>query len=378
MIVNQGWGLWVFSVWAMTLSLATRSILAMISIALIEFQSHTLWLTTKLSGDVGFETGLALHPREYRSTWGGSREGNIALIIIITTSTSINITTTTTMEDHLATPTSISLAIDMTPLSHSHCPCHHNLYLNCHHHWHHYRCRWPCLVSRPVRWPSKTWWCLLTQKRNNYSGGLMLSSLIDVIIIDDDIMVIFCDCDFHMRSRMMITMIVYHHHWWWWGQYLQGSNSPVWSDPLCICSLWQTSCFLLQVNHNCNSEHPDSYCSSLMFENSSLHRSMPSSFWSVSTIPSSHLMSLPSLINDGWKLLKIFRTFALAVGCDPSASASQLVQCLQVFNLIISSILSHCYLIPQKVPLEQLISHVRLFDHEDKVFLVAQLSTTIW
>ena len=88
-------------------------------------------------------------------------------------------------------------------------------------------------------------------------------------------------------------------------------------------------------------------------------------------------MSLPSLINDGGKLLKIFRTFALAVGCDPSASASQLVQCLQVFNLIISSILSHCYLIPQKVPLEQLISHVRLFDHEDKVFLVAQLSTTL-
>jgi len=43
------------------------------------------------------------------------------------------------------------------------------------------------------------------------------------------------------------------------------------------------------------------------------------------------------------------RTFALAVGCDPSASASQLVQCLQ------------------KVPLDQLISQVRLFDHEDKV-----------
>jgi len=43
------------------------------------------------------------------------------------------------------------------------------------------------------------------------------------------------------------------------------------------------------------------------------------------------------------------RTFALAVGCDPTAAGPDLVECLQ------------------NVPLHQLISQVRLFDHEDKV-----------
>ena len=37
----------------------------------------------------------------------------------------------------------------------------------------------------------------------------------------------------------------------------------------------------------------------------------------------------------------------------------------------------HHYLFPQKVPLEQLISQVRLFDHEDKVLLLVQFSTTL-
>lgn len=36
-------------------------------------QRHYLWQP----GDVGFKTGLALHPGEYRSTWGGSREGDL-------------------------------------------------------------------------------------------------------------------------------------------------------------------------------------------------------------------------------------------------------------------------------------------------------------
>ena len=73
----------------------------------------------------------------------------------------------------------------------------------------------------------------------------------------------------------------------------------------------------------------------------------------------------------------MFRTFALAVGCDPSAAGPDLLECLQVFY--ISTILKNqssrlsplsrfCqYACPQNVPLHQLISQVRLFDHEDKV-----------
>ena len=93
--------------------------------------------------------------------------------------------------------------------------------------------------------------------------------------------------------------------------------------------------------------------------------------------------------------INVFRTFARAVGCDPSAGGSQLVQCLQViFIIIIVIVISLSSLslssksssiiplqlimiitmtlllsnsIPQNAPLNQLISHVRLFDHEDKV-----------
>ena len=93
--------------------------------------------------------------------------------------------------------------------------------------------------------------------------------------------------------------------------------------------------------------------------------------------------------------IDVFRTFARAVGCDPSAGGSQLVQCLQVIIIIIivivislsslslssksSSIIPLQLImiitmtlllsnsIPQNAPLNQLISHVRLFDHEDKV-----------
>ena len=93
--------------------------------------------------------------------------------------------------------------------------------------------------------------------------------------------------------------------------------------------------------------------------------------------------------------IDVFRTFARAVGCDPSAGGSQLVQCLQVIIIIIivivislsslslssksSSIIPLQLImiitmtlllsnsIPQNAPLDQLISHVRLFDHEDKV-----------
>ena len=41
--------------------------------------------------------------------------------------------------------------------------------------------------------------------------------------------------------------------------------------------------------------------------------------------------------DDGGGDYYIFRTFALAVGCDPSASGTQLVECLQVFVVLSSS-----------------------------------------